>query len=372
MLKKNIYFLIVSLLLFSKFLMAAEELSLESEPLHSPDFIAGYLKSKLEDRFPNIEIDLIVENGEVIIYHYPHDNEICERITEFLKWQQGYSYVRFEHNYSPSLIKPYTPIKTEIEEGNWLPELSPFFPTMLADPRIIGYSAGYRSYDRIFKTPLLPVSMGDRFSIYQFKDMGKGSLYLGIEAGVWAIFEAKPSSLALINADYYLGIPVTYVNQRFSARLRIYHESSHLGDELLVEKKYIHRLNPSMEAVDFYLAYDFNNDLTVFGGIGHVIRSDKSYRLKPLYLVYGFNYQINEFKLHVGNLEATPYVAAYFSNWQDHRWETDGSLAIGYQWDKLYGRKMRLSLEYHNGYSVEGQFSKKLTNYVAIRLIYGY
>lgn len=258
------------------------------------------------------------------------------------------------------------------EEGRWLPELSPFFPTMLADPRIIGYSVGYRSYDKIFKTPLLPVSLGDRFSIYQFDNLPIGTLFFGIEACVWAIFEGRTRSLSLVNADYYVGIPITYITPNYSIRLRLYHQSSHLGDELLMENKNIRRLNPSSEAIDLFVSYDVTGDLTLFAGIGRVIRHDETFKIKPFYLVYGFNYFMNIFKIHIANLEASPYMGLYCSNWQENEWASQLSVSFGYQWGKTYGRIMRVYLEGHTGFSCDGQFSKKKSNYLALKLLYGY
>lgn len=260
----------------------------------------------------------------------------------------------------------------DFEEGSWLPELGPFFPTMLADPRIIGYSVGYRSYDHIFKTPLIPISLGDHFSLYQFDNMPTGTLFLGIEACVWAIFEGRTKSLSLVNADYYIGIPITYITPNYSIRLRFYHQSSHLGDELMEEDKTIRRLNPSSEAIDLFFSYDWTQDFTLFAGLGRVIRHDETFKVKPYYFVYGFNYYMNVFKIHLANLEAHPYVAAYFSNWQENEWASQISIALGYQWEKTYGRTLRLYLEGYKGFSCEGQFSKKKTNYLTIKLLYGY
>jgi hypothetical protein len=368
---KKIIFSLLSI--FSINLLIADDL--ENRFLQSDAFKTGYLQSKLDSTFPNTPIQVRVSNDQVIVYQDSFDEGLREQIRHFLA-QQNYYSVEFnteqpflleEATFTPSLAE-----SIQVKEGNWLPELTPFFPTMLADPRKIGYSIGYRSYDKIFKTALIPISMGDRFSLYQFKKIGGGHLHLGIEAGVWAVFEAKPKSLALINADYYVGIPLTYLNGKFSTRLRLYHQSSHLGDELLVERKNIHRLNPSMEVVDLFVSYAFTKNLTVFGGIGRVIRSDKSFSVKPYHVVYGFNYFIEGCKFRSGNLEATPFIGMYFNNWQDKNWDLDSSIAIGYQWDKLYGHKLRMSLEYHNGYSFEGQFSKKKTDYAAFKILYGY
>ena len=368
----NKYYLFLFPLLLWNSLTYSENLS--SHPIEqdvvTKEFMRGYLQSKLEDRFPNQPIELDVNNEEVIFYRYPDDTQVCEQIQTYIQQNHGYNIVRFDTYYQP--LEENVCNEPIAEEGSWLPELVPFFPTLLAEPHIVGYSAGYRSYDRVFRTDLLPVSIGDRFSLYQFKNIPYGRAYFGIEACVWAIFEAKPKSLALINADYYIGLPITYINDRFSARLRVYHQSSHLGDELLVENKHIHRLNPSMEVIDLYLSYDLIDRFTVFGGYSFVLRSDDSYKLKPNGISYGFNYMLDVFKIRCCNLEATPYVATYFSNWESNRWKTDCSVALGYQWDKLYGHKMRLYVEGHDGFSPDGQFSRQRTKYVAIKLLYGY
>lgn len=258
------------------------------------------------------------------------------------------------------------------EEGEWLPEMSPFFPTMLAQPHLIGYSAGYRTYDKVFKTSCLPVSIGDQFSLYQIKTPYDGQLFFGIEACVWAVFEAKTKSLSLLNADYYVAFPLTYINNSFSMRLRLFHESSHLGDEYMLDHPEIFRLNPSMEVLDMSFAYSFEETLTTFIGISKVLRSDDSFRIKPYTIYYGFNYYLDFITFKICNLDATPYIATYFANLEEKNWRLDSSIAIGYQWNKLYGHKLRLYAEAHDGVSHEGQFSKQKTRYIAFKILYGY
>lgn len=259
-----------------------------------------------------------------------------------------------------------------IDDSDFLPQLSPFFPTMLAQPHIIGYSAGYRSYDRVFKISCLPVSIGDQFSLYQFKTVSYGQLYLGIEACVWAIFEAKAKSLSLINADYYVAFPLTYMYEAFCARLRFFHESSHLGDEYLLENEKINRVNPSMEVADLSLAYQISDRLTTFFGYSRVLRSDESFEIQPNSIYYGFNFFLDFFKMNICNVEAVPYVSTYFINREENDWKIDSSVAFGYQWKKAYGHKLRLYVEGHDGFCAEGQFSKKKDRYVAVKILYGY
>lgn len=265
---------------------------------------------------------------------------------------------------------------TEVESA-LLPELNPFFPTMLGSGRVIAYSAGYRTYDSIFRTQCIPVSIGDQFSLCKINFFSFGQLYFGFEACVWAIFEARVSSLSLINSDYYIGLPFTYFYNDFAAKIRVYHESSHLGDEFLLEHRGIERLNPSMEVFDIAVAYTFKRNLTTFLGYSCVLRSDDSFKIKPNGLYYGFNYFFNGLTLKFLNIEGTPYIAGYFTNYQDNNWSLNSSGAIGIQFDNIqfdrsYGHKARFYLEFQDGHSYDGQFSKKNTKYFALKAQYGY
>jgi hypothetical protein len=339
--------------------------------LENSEFFAGYLHGKLEERYPEVPLQLAVEDEKVIVFEHPNDEEVCNDIFHYLNMQPEVTCVKFDKDYVLSDVKT----KMQAEEkcgGCWFPELTKFFPTLLADPRIIGYSAGYRTCDRVFHTPVIPISMGDRFSIYSYR-MDHGLLHLSMEAAVWAVFEAKTKSLALLNADYFVSIPLAYFYKKVSAQLRIYHESSHLGDEYLLEKKHaVRRVNPSMEVLDLFGAYQLNPCLLIYSGTGYVLRSDHSYKVKPWSFEYGLNYEMRCLAVHVSNLEATPYFGAHLRNLQNNHWNTDTTLALGYQADKSYGHKMRLYLEAHDGFSLDGQFSRKKNRYLAIKLLYGY
>lgn len=360
---------LLSPVLFCFTALSAEEITPQdsSQASCSVDYLQGYLSAKLEEHFPFSPVAVAMKDGQAIVYIYPDDVATCADIEQFLLSQGGVSSVHFDATYSSKSCEKTIEAFEVLQEGDWLPELSEFFPTMLADPRILGYSAGYRTYDSIFQTALIPVSMGGRFTFYR-----SGYWHLGMEAGLWAVFEAKTKSLSLLNADYYIGIPLTYIHGDFTARLRIYHQSSHLGDELLVEREDIKRLNPSMEAIDLYLAYQCNPALTIFGGIGRVMRSDDSYKLQPHYVAYGFNYFFINYRHRFRSIDATPYFGLYCTNWEDNDWKFDVNAALGYQWDKRYGHKMRISLKAHDGFAAEGQFSKHRNRYLALELAYGY
>jgi hypothetical protein len=59
---------------------------------------------------------------------------------------------------------------------------------------------------------------------------------------------------------------------------------------------------------------------------------------------------------------------------QELDWNFDGTYRAGYEFSKLQGigRKFRFYIEYHHGYSYEGQFSKERTHYMQYNLSYGF
>ena len=53
----------------------------------------------------------------------------------------------------------------------------------------------------------------------------------------------------LINTDYLVAIPLSYAIDNWAVRLRVYHISTHLGDEYMNNHQDVIRLNPSFETL---------------------------------------------------------------------------------------------------------------------------
>ena len=93
---------------------------------------------------------------------------------------------------------------------------------------------------------------------------------------------------ALVNTDYRLGLPVAWRHGSWSARARAYHQSSHLGDELILGGNAPPRLDLSFEAIDLLVAWQRSGWRWYAGG-SHVVQSRiESYEGSGLH--YGFDY----------------------------------------------------------------------------------
>jgi hypothetical protein len=150
-----------------------------------------------------------------------------------------------------------------------LPQGEVFCP-LVADPK------GVRSFATFlhgeFPTSaaaidIASVGIGDAFPLVRFGGPHAGEgLQLGLEAAVFAQFDLASTSDDLLNADYVVGVPLTFRRAGFSARARFYHQSSHLGDELLLrEENEIRRENLSFESLELMVSQEFGV-LRVYGG----------------------------------------------------------------------------------------------------------
>lgn len=175
---------------------------------------------------------------------------------------------------------------------------------------------------------------------------------LGIQAGVFSIFDLDAPSDDLINSDFRVGIPLTLRYSHFSAQLRIYHQSSHLGDEFLLRNS-PERINLSYEAVDLILSLDVAKAWRLYGGGGKLIASSPK--------------DLRRYHAHGGVELQSPYpmfgsfyplVAADFQSFEETGWDENYSLRCGFEIrnPRLVNRKLQILFEYFKGHSPNGQF----------------
>jgi hypothetical protein len=239
------------------------------------------------------------------------------------------------------------------------------------------YSVGWRFNDSCLVQNVIDVSFGDRFPIFRWCDIWyfNGDLQLELEGGVWAIFDPLHYSAPLIDADYYVGIPLTYAFGNWALRLRGYHISTHIGDEFLLNHPYFDRRNPSIEALDFFVSWQ-NTHVRFYGGLGTICRQDQTFCVGKFYMVAGLELRFPQLGYldYCNRLYGEPFIGMHFhyqSHFENH---INNTYVLGWEWGKVSGNrhKLRFFLEYHDGYSVDGQFSKCPTHYISIRGSYGY
>lgn len=244
----------------------------------------------------------------------------------------------------------------EPKEAEILPRTRLFDP-ILADPRWPHFSAAVQDYGgRSDLNTVAAVSVGDSLSLFQAPGLG-GAWGIGIQAAVFALFDLDAQSKDLINADYWVGLPLAWRSGDWSAIARVYHQSSHLGDEYLLRSAVNRRsrVNLSYEAVDFKLSrHFFDRALRLYGGAGLLFDQEPS-DLKRGLAQLGVELR-GPWRFANGRLR--PIAAVDLQSTEETHWNVDVSARAGLELTSSVDRDytVQLTLEYYRGRNPNGQF----------------
>lgn len=243
------------------------------------------------------------------------------------------------------------------------------FKPLLADPRWAHFSAAYRNFqsNNFDGRDIASVSFGETIPFYR-ANIGHSTAQweAGIQAGVFSDFNLDAASSDLVNTDFIASLYSSVRTGQFSALGRLYHQSSHLGDEFLLRKvnTKFERVNLSYEGVDLKLSYELPYGLRIYGGGGGLFHREPA-ALKKWSTQYGIEFR-SPWRLDFASMR--PIIAADFKNYDENNWSTDISARAGVEFDnsKVLGRKLQIMVEYFNGFTPSGQFYKDKVEYVGL------
>jgi hypothetical protein len=219
------------------------------------------------------------------------------------------------------------------------------FRRLLADPKYPRFSASYQYYSsgadnyNTFKG-----AFGRPFSVIRGETEGGMRWETGINAGVFSTFDLDINDFNMINADYWVGIPLTFQKGDHTLMFRIYHQSSHLGDEYMIFHPRVKRVNLSYEVVDFLLSYDLSEHVRLYGGMGYRISGEPSGFGRVLYQA-GAEFRADSFRFPL-------VLAADFQSGEEWDYEPAISIVGGVELTPV----VYITLDYYNGHSDNGQF----------------
>lgn len=254
-----------------------------------------------------------------------------------------------------------------------LPEGDVFRP-LLADPK-----AAYSFVSYVRGTGPSPlgsdigsVGIGDRFGLVRWggPEPGEG-IQLSLEGAVFAQFDLNTASYDLINADYLVGIPLTFRWQSLSARVRLYHQSSHLGDEFLLHSRIV-RENFAFESFEGILSWDVG-PLRVYGGGEYVFDGLPDAVLSRLGHA-GVELRQRRPLFRLGDIESVRLVAAgdvkavEQLDWTP-AWSARAGFEMGPPRPTAHAeRQWSILAEYYDGPSPYGQFYREDVRYYGVGL----
>lgn len=320
----------------------------------SDAFIAGYATAILEREF-SLTGDAVVVNvheGTITLSADAIKDGDREKVVAALSRISGVrQVVMAEGKPQP----PASPAAPPITGGGWalFPDERLFSP-LLADPRWPHFSAKYLHFFRSGTLKLVnaaAITLGEEFNLIGYGSPAVGKFSIGIQPAVFGLFNLDASSKDLVNADYRIAIPLNYRYNIFSAQARVFHQSSHLGDEFILDTP-IHRVNLSYETVDLRVSAELGA-FRIYGGGGRIIHSEPD--LRPGSAQQGVEYVSPKAYL---NDSIRPVVALDVQEREETGWEPDVSLRVGVDFSSPEKGKKRvqLLLEYYRGHNPSGQF----------------
>ncbi|MFA7386764.1 MAG: DUF1207 domain-containing protein, partial [Thiohalobacteraceae bacterium] len=238
------------------------------------------------------------------------------------------------------------------------------FKPLIADPRQPQFSMKYHRYNARESFNAASVSFGDYFGFASRALEEYGVSQIGLQGAVFALFNLDAPSFDLVNADYWIGIPISYRRGPWSFLARIYHQSSHLGDEFLLGNPDIERINLSYEDLEVLASYEHKR-WRFYGGGGVILHSEPD--LDPLHAQVGAEYREPDFFRTFDLVAATDWQAE-----QEQSWHPNQSYQVGFAFSSREGREVRLMLEHFRGFSPNGQFFDERLRYSGLGLYFDF
>ncbi len=210
-------------------------------------------------------------------------------------------------------------------------------------------------------------NFGATFALYRNVAPFDGQWELALQAGVFIVFNmsAPSGSMDLVNADYIAGLLASYRTGPFSGFLRLHHQSSHLGDELILNSRTpVNRINLSFEEVDLKLSYELASWFRIYGGVGILVGRD------PKELKRGTSQAGAELSSPWTFWSGKVRPVAYLDVQANERsnWRMGNSVMAGLQFEnaRIGDRKLQLLAEYFSGPSPNGQFYNQNMEWIGV------
>ena len=336
------------------------------------EFLSGYVASILE-RDLHWERDsyiLKIVNGVATITLYKEDpmrQEAADKLLRPIDGLQGITIV----------VKPVDADKPEAVssfmgitgQGETFPTGDMFQP-LIADPKQPQFFVGISNFKSLnSQYTMASVGFGETFGLYRFFGSREGNgLQVSLEGAIFAQFNLDSDSSDLINADYTIGIPVTYRYNDNSLRFRIYHQSSHLGDELLLSANHPKRVNLSYESVELIYSREWR-EWRVYGGGEYLVHKEPS-DLKPTVAHWGIEYRGSKPIVWDGR----PIGGVDMKCFEENNWTIDTSVKAGLEFGHPNPgqRRLRLMAVWYNGYDPHGQFYNNKVEYYGLGVSLGF
>ncbi|HSL04644.1 MAG TPA: DUF1207 domain-containing protein [Nitrospiraceae bacterium] len=333
-------------------------------------YIAGYAAAVLEHEFNVPGAIVQVHEGVVVLTADSLGKADRQKVIAALEKIPGLVRAEVREGTEPSAVpgvRPREVIQQELPkpESKFLPRdllVAPFH----ADPRWPHFSMASRQVSSgVGPSNTGSANFGETFALYRNPAPLDGQWEIALQAGLFSIFNMNTQSKDLVNADYTVGLLTSYRTGPFSGFLRLHHQSSHLGDEFILNSQPpINRVNLSFEELDLKLSYELTSWFRIYGGGGMLVGRD------PSYLQRGTSQAGAEltspWTLWGGKVRPVAY--ADFQANERSNWRVASSVMAGLQFEnaRIGDRRLQVLAEYFGGPSPNGQFYTQNTEWFGL------
>lgn len=357
-------------------------------------YLTGYVQSLLDMHYHDFRVMVVILEKKAHLFNLPPDERLAGDVISFVEdlpfietvicESRGFGQdsltdgAHSSHN-ARACSKKFKKVKFPfccVKKGIWFPQNTLLFAPLVADPHQVTNGACLRLNDDVVGDCVGATFFGGDFVFLRILNVWKwlGDMDLGLQAGIFSVFDLNHPEGCLVNSDFFVSVLVTYAVDKWSWRARLWHLSSHLGDEFLVTNPTFPRLNPSDEGIDFFVSYHMNRCLRLYSGIGYIFSRDISFPEQPFYFEIGTEVRPFGLRDREKNIYAQPIFGIHLRFWEEQDFSLDQTYILGMEWGRFMdtGRKVRAFFEYHEGFSKEGQFVRDRSSYYGFKMTYGF
>ena len=153
--------------------------------------LEGYIQALLDINFYESQTEIHVKGKTAYLSNLPKNQLLTTSIKSFVRDIPGIErivIVKTPGSRDGRMDEIKQKKKKKKISGIWFPQTNVLFQPLVADPRTVKYSLGYRMGDKVMGRRAAEVSFGDDFPLYRWKNVwvNGGDLQFGIEAGAVA------------------------------------------------------------------------------------------------------------------------------------------------------------------------------------------
>ena len=218
--------------------------------------------------------------------------------------------------------------------------------------------AFFRAARDSLRSGIASADLGDRFPFWIRRNPGGGAEVAGaLHGGVFSRFDLAGPDQTLVEVHYRLGFLLRARLGAVAARAEVYHVSSHLGDEYLLDTG-TQPISTSREGLEILLQGSPWPGLTVYGGAGTLLRTSQDF--DRLSLRAGADWESSS------DAGARLYASVDVFGWAEVAWAP----AVAAEFGAALGRGARLGVVVGAGPSRAEQFFRASERLLGVSISY--